>query len=836
MRDVITSMVWLILIVCRIDTFSQELLTIKPTHPIVCYQRFEDRHDHIGVSERFKRLREQFPGRTKTANIEVTYINFPPDNLARAAFQHAVDIWETELISDVPIRIQAEWRPLSSGVLGQAIWGSAYANFGGEQYANVFYPVALAEKIAGREINDPSEPDIFASFNSNASWYYGTDGNTPAGKMDMVTIVLHEIAHGLGFSDSYDVEGLLGRVGLESGGTAIPFVFDLFVEDGATKNLVQDFQSPSQDLAAELQSADLFFNSPLSMAALNGSKPKLYAPSTFNNGSSISHLDEVTFNGEQDANRLMTPHIAFAESIHQPGSILLATLADMGWVYTRIDHQPLKDTERKDGQPYPVIARIRSDNGYDPGSVTLHYTTNGIDYTSVQMMPGDEPDEFYYPLPGTTVNMAYAYYISVDDVSDRTHTNPGVFYGINAEPEQSTHYFKIGPDTDAPEIEHDPVRFISEQENLILSARVTDNQGVSEVIVEYRINGGNILTAVMQESTMPDVYEAEIELPSLTVDDEVEYRLIAVDISASGNFAANPESDFHTVDVTGIRPVRDSYENNFNKPSSDFFGNGFSILTSNGFGNGAIHSNHPYSNGTGPNSESNYTYQLQIPIRIRSSDPIIKFDEIVLVEPGEAGSVFGNDDFYDYVVVEGSTDGGETWKPFAPGYDARAHNAWLMRYNSNISGDNSLATGDSTLFQSRTIDMLGSGEFAVGDEVLIRFRLFADQLAHGWGWAIDNLEIQPSITSIEPPGNTLDIYPVPAADELFVDLYGHDQSSVVVEVCDIAGRILYRQTVDAHAGTAQFVIDLRSFDKGMYILKLISRHSVLTRKFLKSGP
>src|SRR5690606_7302327 len=156
---------------------------------------------------------------------------------AKEAFEYAVAIWENELSSSVPVRIRAEWRPLSAGVLGQAIWGSAHANFAGAHHLNVFYPVALAEKITGREINDPSEPDIFASFNSNASWYFGTDGNTPAGKMDLVTIVLHEIAHGLGFTDTYEVNGSQGSVGLESGGVVVPFIFDLFVENQASKNL-----------------------------------------------------------------------------------------------------------------------------------------------------------------------------------------------------------------------------------------------------------------------------------------------------------------------------------------------------------------------------------------------------------------------------------------------------------------------------------------------------------------------------------------------------------------------------------------------------------------------
>lgn len=822
----------LVFILCRIDPGQcQELMSIKPGKPIVCYQSFDDEHVRIGLSDKVRQLRQHGAGRTRSATIQVEYINFPANGEARDAFQYAVEIWETELTSSVPIRIRAEWRPLAAGVLGQAIWGSAYANFGGEQFMNVFYPVALAEKIVGHEINGTSEPDIFATFNSNAAWYFGTDGNTPSGRMDLVTIVLHEIAHGLGYTDTYNVRGADGTVGLQSGTSTLPFIFDLFVENQGNANLVRDFQSPSPALAAELQSSQLYFNSPLTEVLLDGTRPKLYSPSPFNSGSSISHLDEVTFSGPDDADRLMTPHIAFAESIHAPGEVLMASLADMGWVYTLIDHQVLRDTERKDGQPYPVRARIVSDNGYDPTTVRLHYTSDGSQYATVNMAPSGPSDNFEAELPGTTSDMAYAYYITVDDVDGRLFTNPGIRRPVASQPEQGLHYFRIGRDETPPEIVHSPVRHVGENDALVLTAQVTDNQGIAEVVVEYSVNGGSILTSVMEKGTLPDEYTVAIQLGSAAVDDEVRYRLIARDIAALENIAIDPVEDFYFVQVTGLLPVRESYFNDFDAPSTDFFGDAFSILTPSGFYNGAIHSNHPYQNGSGPNSESHYTYQLQIPIRISGENPIIRFDQIVLVEPGEIGSVFGDQGFYDYAVVEGSSDGGVTWKALAPGYDSRAHTAWLTRYNSSMSGDNSTAAGDPTLFQQKTIDMLASGDFSEGDEVLIRFRLFADQLANGWGWAIDNLAIQPPVTSIEDPNSHgMDVYPIPATDELFIDLHDVSNQTITIEIVDLTGRVLQSHQIAAHETTMKLVIDVRQLPAGLYFVK--SGHHL--RKFLKS--
>jgi hypothetical protein len=40
-----------------------------------------------------------------------------------------------------------------------------------------------------------------------------------------------------------------------------------------------------------------------------------------------------------------------------------------------------------------------------------------------------------------------------------------------------------------------------------------------------------------------------------------------------------------------------------------------------------------------------------------------------------AGSVFGDANFNDYVVVEGTRDG-TTWLPIAPGYDCRLYPEW----------------------------------------------------------------------------------------------------------------------------------------------------------------
>ncbi len=186
-------------------------------------------------------------------------------------------------------------------------------------------------------------------------------------------------------------------------------------------------------------------------------------------------------------------------------------------------------------------------------------------------------------------------------------------------------------------------------------------------------------------------------------------------------------------DDKALAQPHSSYANNFNSPSNDFTGNGFSIGTIAGFSNGAIHSQHPYSDN------NNYIYQLIVPIIVSQANPTLSYDDIAIVEPGDSGSVFGDNNFYDYVVVEGTKNGIE-WKPLADGYDAREDSTWLKTFLSN-------GNGDSTMFVNHILNLAAT--FAAGDTILIRFRLLADPGTNGWGWAIDNLVIQGNPVPVE---------------------------------------------------------------------------------------
>lgn len=133
-------------------------------------------------------------------------------------FEEAARIWGRLLPGDVPIRVEASFQPLPcnsvSAVLGATTPSSLFANFPEAPQPDTAYPKALADRLAGREI-DASIPAIKTTFNSELGkvgclnglpFYYGLD-NSAGTIVNLLTVVLHEVGHGLGFGGTIDSKG-----------------------------------------------------------------------------------------------------------------------------------------------------------------------------------------------------------------------------------------------------------------------------------------------------------------------------------------------------------------------------------------------------------------------------------------------------------------------------------------------------------------------------------------------------------------------------------------------------------------------------------------------------
>ena len=255
----------------------------------------------------------------KKSNFIVNYNTVP--TVARAAVQAAIDVWSENFSSTVPVTVNVSWgRASSYGILAAASAKSNFANFPNAPDKTLYYAAALANALAGNDL-DLNNPELEITISSNAPWYYGVDGKCPPKSFDLVSVILHEMGHGLGFISGsyYDEYSGYGRVDL-------PTPFDAYAQLTDGRRLA-DMPSPSIETGKALTSP-LYWSGENGIKANNGIKPPLYTPSIYEPGSSVSHLDERTFS-QAGVNSVMTPNLDSGEVFHLPGSLLLAMFDDM---------------------------------------------------------------------------------------------------------------------------------------------------------------------------------------------------------------------------------------------------------------------------------------------------------------------------------------------------------------------------------------------------------------------------------------------------------------------------------------------------------------------------
>jgi hypothetical protein len=295
---------------------------------------------------------------------------------AQTAFYAAAAIWTSTIQSSVPITISACWSNLGSSILGYSGGYSMYRNFTGAPKENTWYASSLADALSGSERGLAGEYDDYITYNSNFTWYTGTDGVVPSGQYDLVTVAAHEIAHGLNFAGTASYASGTGSYGY---GTGYPNIYDTFMEDsGGTK--LTTYSNPSTNLGSLLTSGNLWFNGVNSKAANGGTRVKMYAPGTWSSGSSYAHLDYSTFAGT--VNSMMVYAVASGSSQHNPGPVTKGLLKDLGWVMagettTTSMYLPLVLKSHNTVSGWTTIMREDFEGAF-PGSWELWSSDGGI--------------------------------------------------------------------------------------------------------------------------------------------------------------------------------------------------------------------------------------------------------------------------------------------------------------------------------------------------------------------------------------------------------------------------------------------------------------------------
>ena len=810
-----------------------------------------------------------------TSEVIITYEVPPPANV-KSVFEQAATTWANYLKSDVPIRIYVKWRPLATGILGSAGAYSSVRNFVGANKLNTWYPIALAEKMAHTNLNG-TDSDIIATFNSDfPDWFIGTNGVPTNNQIDLYSVVLHEMGHGLGFIGQIQADVTSNSTSIATATYGYPGIFDQFIFDSKNKQLVDTltYKKNSNELFKQIISDSLFFSSNAVLRNNSNASARLYAPKPtqrnptnpmgYIEGSSVYHVDQNTY-PPGNLNALMTPQIARGEITAQLGPIVKGIFNDLGWYSSNIIDADLRDTEENQ---VLFSAKVYSDTLWDVKSLKLMYS---VDKSILSATPvtsftktGANTYSYLLSLPKSTANRKVSYYWTANELSGKKFTSPAEAPVIAGTKFGSYNEFVIGVDTVKPIVVYsNPLKYIfTSQTNIPLpNLLASDNLGIDTIYMEYAINGA-ALKGQGFKKLIGDSYSYSNAFSflagTLKSGDVIKYRIVVKDKAKITNLVNLPASGFYEFKVLGILASTKTYVSSFDQqPSADFYLKGFTFSQPTGFSSPSLSSDHPYADGIeesydgggGSDKFTNNDAVLLKPIIIRSDTAKIYFDEVALVEPGDQGEAFLNVDgtvnrnFFDYVIVQGSNDLGKTWANFTNGWDANSFSIWQNAWNSKTDKEgNSITLGSPSLLKKREIDMLASGKFKAGDQVIIRFRLHADVGAHGWGWWIDNLNIQGSSTisnpilAIEPGADIRDLIvsPNPTSGRLLIQmpLLADGNKEVNIVFSDMMGKLILSKKYQVTGDMFKEELELSALAQGTYLLQVQTGDKLISRKIV----
>jgi len=240
-----------------------------------------------------------------------------------------------------------------------------------------------------------SYPDMLLTVNWAAPWHEETSP-PPADRLDLVSVMIHELTHGLGFN------GVLSDTTPAGSGIFTPFDRLIGKVDGTPLiNNASSYEGVPGDL---ISGALVFLGS--EAAATYGGFPPLYAPDPFLQGTSLQHWDPGRLSVPDV---VMAPSYLVGSSLRQYAGFEVAALRDLGYAAensTGLSACPLTGITILEPRENPAIVSgddvaitVTAQPAYAEGNCSLVTTATRVAYYLDDTHIGDSTqDALRFPL------------------------------------------------------------------------------------------------------------------------------------------------------------------------------------------------------------------------------------------------------------------------------------------------------------------------------------------------------------------------------------------------------------------------------------------------------
>jgi len=368
--------------------------------------------------------------------------------------------------------------------------------------------------------------------------------------------------------------------------------------------------------------------------------------------------------------------------------------------------------------------------------------------------------------------------------------------------------------------------------NPIVTFENTGTNVITNVSVSYTVDGGTA-TTLNWTGNLSACQNIDFPITMGTLARGTHTIVFTTTTTSDGNSTNNSKTAIVVVNDPGVVNSINTFESASDNLISYDKGGNTNSLWQRGLASGAVLTNavagssNVYGtnlSGLYPNSMTSYLVSQCYDLT-QYQNPMIKFD-----------MAFDFEADYDFINVEYSTNGGNTWSILG---DATSTTNWYNSSNTpnTINCDNCVGaqwTGTNTVKTNYRWSMpdFGYGGATPQSNIIFRFNFVSDPGVVNEGAIIDNFVVTGTLV-LANQQNTFEVFEVtPNPTNGVIDVKIKTSEDVVMNLFDMRGRKCFSGDFKNSNTIFNQEINLGQLEKGIYLLNIISEGKTATKKVI----